>query len=200
MCQEGSMFVFQAKTNWCSTYVDKIGTKLTLNHQWRPAIPQSVFSKNTAIAFCRLLGDEQKMMKISEREYVKQLQQNWKHFFGADTSREISKFSFLPREITCTWLVSVVFIKAVAPKASEPPIRKKNKKNNSSQKIQRKSTGVLSLGWNNRLPRLMPHNIKATEGGLCTSRWRKKATWGTGSRKFNLTVIWCTHFTVCELN
>lgn len=127
MCQEGSMFVSQAKINWCSTYVDRIRTKLTSNHQRRPTIPQSVFSKNTAMAFCLLLGDEQKMMKTSEREYVKQLQQNWRHFFGADTSREINKFSFLPREITCTWLVSVVFIKAVAPKASEPPIRKINK-------------------------------------------------------------------------
>lgn len=128
MCQEGSLLVSQASINSCVENTHKhTHTLQDLNQPWIiNEDPHGLSCRNSVSAFCRLPGVVQKMMKTSERENVKPFQKKLRAFFFFffpfrlagyfDTTGEINRLSFPPREITCTCSGSAVFTWAVAAK------------------------------------------------------------------------------------
>lgn len=75
------------------------------------------YSKNTATVF---EGEDNENIRKIRTMYKSNHDKSSRSIFKTATSREIYEFSFLPREITCWWLVSIVFMIAVAAEEFEP--------------------------------------------------------------------------------
>lgn len=180
------MHLCQAVTNICK--VSSL-TRCFTAHKW--------FHLQSVLCFFlfagpRILSLIRRVTRRGRRNMSEHVKQS-EHFLRS-TSREI--YEHLPGEITCRWWVSILFIEAADAKTCEAN-HLKMKMSEDTQKKRKRFDG------SDRLPLLTSCHLEAnreTEGGLCTSGCRKKATWETESRKFNLIVIWCTHCTVCELN